>query len=66
MRHYPTNSPEAIGRIIAIALMADGAIDSGELAALEKKGVINKIGLNPVSYTHLAPRTIRKSTVISF
>lgn len=46
MRHYPTNSPEAIGRIIAIALMADGAIDSGELAALEKKGVINKIGLN--------------------
>ena len=47
MRHYPTNSPEAIGRVIAIALMADGAIDSGELAALEKKDIINKIGLNP-------------------
>ena len=47
MRHYPTNSPEAIGRILAIALMADGAIDSGELASLEKKDIINRIGLDP-------------------
>lgn len=47
MRHYPTNSPEAIGRILAIAMMADGAIDSGELAALEKKDIINRIGLDP-------------------
>ena len=47
MRHYPTNSPEAIGRILAIAMMADGAIDSGELAALEKKDIIHRIGLDP-------------------
>lgn len=47
MRHYPTNSPEAIGRVLAIAMMADGAIDSGELAALEKKNIIRKIGLDP-------------------
>lgn len=46
MRHYPTNSPEAIGRVVAIALMADGAIDSGELATLKKKDIISKIGLD--------------------
>jgi len=45
MRHYTTNSPEAMGRAVAIALMADGAIDSGELITLERQDIINRIGL---------------------
>ena len=53
MRHYPTNSPEAIGRVLAIAMMADGAIDSSELAALEKKEIINKIGLDPERFDRM-------------
>ncbi len=46
MRHYPTNSPEAIGRVVAIAMMADGAVDSDELSTLERKNVIGRIGLD--------------------
>lgn len=53
MRHYPTNSPEAIGRVLAIAMMADGAVDSSELAALEKKEIINKIGLDPERFDRM-------------
>ncbi|MBK8888944.1 MAG: hypothetical protein IPN75_00495 [Dechloromonas sp.] len=45
MRHYTTNSPEAMGRAVAIALMADGAIDSGELITLERQDIVNRIGL---------------------
>jgi hypothetical protein len=46
MRHYTTDSPEALGRAISIALMADGAIDSGEMKTLERQGIINRIGLD--------------------
>ena len=45
MLHYTTNSPEAMGRAVAIALMADGAIDSGELITLERQDIVNRIGL---------------------
>jgi uncharacterized tellurite resistance protein B-like protein len=46
MRHYPTNSPEALARVVAIAMMADGAIDSSELKSLERHNIINRIGLD--------------------
>ncbi|MBL8419113.1 MAG: TerB family tellurite resistance protein [Dechloromonas sp.] len=51
MRHYTTNSPEAMGRAVAIALMADGAIDSGELITLERQDIINRIGLETDRFT---------------
>lgn len=40
MRHYPTNSPEALARVVAIAMMADGAIDSSKLKSLERNDII--------------------------
>jgi uncharacterized tellurite resistance protein B-like protein len=46
MRHYPTNSPEALARVVAIAMMADGAIDSSELKSLERHDIINRLGLD--------------------
>lgn len=46
MRHYPANSPEALARIVAIAMMADGAIDSSELKSLERHDIIKRIGLD--------------------
>ena len=46
MRHYPTNSPEALARVVAIAMMADGAIDSSELKSLERHDIIKRIGLD--------------------
>lgn len=53
MRHYTTNSPEAMGRAISIALMADGAIDSGELITLERQDIINRIGLEADGFSKI-------------
>lgn len=46
MRHYPSDSPEALGRIVALALMADGAIDPSELRFLEAERTLPRLGLD--------------------
>ena len=46
MRHYPSDSPEAMGRLVALTLMADGAIDSSELKSLERHDIIKRLGLD--------------------
>lgn len=46
MRHYPSNSPEAKARIIAFALMADGAIDLSELESLKHHEITKDLGLD--------------------
>ena len=47
MRHYPSDSPEAQARIIALTLMADGAIDQSELRLLNERNTINQLGMEP-------------------
>lgn len=46
MRHYPSDSPEAMARIIALALMADGAIDLSELKSLKHHEITKDLGLD--------------------
>lgn len=46
MRNYPSDSPEATGRIIALALLADGAIDLSELKSMEHHDIVNHLGLD--------------------
>jgi hypothetical protein len=50
MRHYPADSPEAMGRLVALSLMADGAIDASELKLLDSKETIRRLGLNDVHF----------------
>lgn len=38
MRSYPTNSPEAVNRLLALAALADGHVSRVELDALESAG----------------------------
>jgi uncharacterized tellurite resistance protein B-like protein len=38
MRAYPTNSPEAVTRLLSLAALADGHLDPHELSALERAG----------------------------
>ena len=45
MRSYPTNSPKAAARIVALTLVADGHVDSVELDALERAGAHEQLGL---------------------
>jgi uncharacterized tellurite resistance protein B-like protein len=50
MRHYPADSPEAMGRLVALTLMADGAIDASELKQLDHADTIRRLGLNEASF----------------
>jgi len=47
MRTYPTNSPEAAARIIALAMLADGHLCKSELDLLERVGAHGQLGLSP-------------------
>ena len=46
MRHYATDSPEAMARVVALALMADGAIDPSELMLFERHHIAARHGIN--------------------
>jgi uncharacterized tellurite resistance protein B-like protein len=46
MRHYPTNSPQAAARIVAMALLADGHLCKAELDALDRLDVQHQLGLS--------------------
>ena len=37
MRHYPRNSPQAAGRILALALLSDGHLSKRELDMLDRR-----------------------------
>lgn len=50
MRHYPTDSPEALSRVVALAFFADGAIDPGELDALKNSACCFRIGVDPCRF----------------
>jgi uncharacterized tellurite resistance protein B-like protein len=45
MRTYPTNSPQAAARIVALTLVADGHVSSTELAVLERVGAYRQLGI---------------------
>ena len=46
MRNYPRNSPEAMARIIALILLADGDLDDGEVEMLDDLGVYDRLGVS--------------------
>lgn len=45
MRSYPTNSPEAAARIIALTMLADGHLSQSELDVLRLGGGLEPLGL---------------------
>lgn len=47
MRNYPTDSPQAAARIIALIVVADGQIAPAELDLLAHLDVDARLGLNP-------------------
>lgn len=46
MRHYPSDSAEAVARVIALALLADGAADKSELDYLKRRSVLDCHGIS--------------------
>lgn len=47
MRSYPSNSPQAAARILALTLLADGHLCSAELRQLHALGAAERLGLTP-------------------
>ena len=50
MRHYPSDSPQAMARLVVLALLADGIIETSELDQLDDKGTIARLGLDSGSF----------------
>lgn len=46
MRHYPRNSPQAAGRILALALLCDGHLCKREMDTLDQLGAHTHLGLD--------------------
>jgi hypothetical protein len=51
MRAYPLNSPEAAGRIVALAMLADGDLSKSELDVLDRLDATRQLGL-PIAGMH--------------
>jgi len=47
MRSYPTNSPEAAGRLVALAMLADGHLSREEMLCVERLGLYEDLGMGP-------------------
>lgn len=45
MRSYPTNSPQALARLLAMAVIADGDLDDLEMSRLRELDIYGLIGI---------------------
>ena len=50
MRHYPSDSPQAMARLLVLALLADGLIDTSELDLLDDNRTIASLGLDSAGF----------------
>ncbi len=50
MRNYAIDSPEATVRILALALMADGAVDPSELKLIERHDIAKRLGFDQACF----------------
>lgn len=46
MRNYSVDSPKAMARVVALALLADGAIDPSELKLIERPDITARLGFD--------------------
>jgi len=50
MRHYPADSPKSAARVIALTLLADGAIDPSEMANLSRRGMLARLAMSEAAF----------------
>lgn len=54
MRTYPTNSPKAMSRLLALAMIADGRIAPQELKSLHRSGVLGALRVSEDTFDETA------------
>jgi uncharacterized tellurite resistance protein B-like protein len=42
MRSYPTNSPKAVSRLLALAMIVDGHLSPSEVKAMHRSGILQR------------------------
>ncbi len=65
LRTYPKNSPEAIGRIIAMAMITDAKVDAREIRALDESNAWSTMGLDRQEFAVVARDYLRDLTASS-
>ncbi len=50
MRNYPTDSPQAMARILALAMIVDGGLDRSELEIISRHQMLTKLGLDEAEF----------------
>lgn len=53
MRNYAANSPEAISRLIALAMLADGGLDRSEIKALQRSHILAQLGIRELLFQRI-------------
>ncbi len=51
MRHYPSDSPQAMARILALAMIVDGGLDRSELEIISRHQMLTKLGLDETEFS---------------
>jgi len=54
MRNYPVNSPKAMSRLLALAMIVDGRIAPQELKSLHRSGVLGSLGVSEDTFDDTA------------
>ncbi len=65
LRKYPVNSPEAIGRIVAMTMITDAEVDPREIDVLDRSNAWSSMGLDRKGFSVVARdylRDLRNST----
>lgn len=65
MRHYDRDTPEALARVIAAALLADGGLDKAELDSLERNDVVQRLGMSPPDFDRIVQEFCEDMQVVS-
>ena len=53
MRKYATNSPEAMARLLALSMLADGGLDRSELNVMMRLGVLDRLGISETEFDEI-------------
>ncbi len=53
LRAYPPDSPRAMARLVALAMLADGRLEERELAALDRRGVLTALGITRADFNQV-------------
>jgi hypothetical protein len=50
MRRYTPDSPQAMARVIALAMLSDGGLDDSEINAVSRSQLLQRVGITTVEF----------------